>query len=117
MLDQTAPYPIHSLPSSTISLTSLSWHPTESVLAATLSSGALLLTRFGERSDGEKVDRSPIGRPGDLIVTNGYHDEEEEEYDEYDEADDTESPEKYDMSYEDSFMSRQGEEMAVDEDD
>src|ERR1700734_1527868 len=115
MADQTAAHPIHSLPASTISLTSLSWHPNESVLAATLSSGALLLTRVGERSDGEKFDRPAPGRTSELIITNGYHDEEE--YDEYDEVDETESQEKYDMSYEDSLMSRRGEEMVVDEDD
>lgn len=94
-------------------MTSVSWHPTESVLAATLSSGTLLLTRIGERTDGEKDDR-PRALPGDLVIANGYA--EDDEYDEYDD-DDMEGTEKYDMSYEDSFASRRGEEMAVDEED
>ena len=60
MPDQTNPHPIYSLPSNSITLTSLSWHPSESVLATTLSSGTLLITRIGERSDGEKLDRAPL---------------------------------------------------------
>ena len=108
-IEQTNPHPIQSLPTGTLSLTSISWHPTESVLAATLSSGSFLLTRIGERSDGEKVDRL---RPltADLIVTNGYHDHSEE-----DEYNDEQEP--YEMSYEDSYISRAGEEMIVDEED
>jgi len=109
--DQTNAHAIHSLPSSTISLTSASWHPTESVLAVTLSSGSLLITRIGERSDGEKIDR-PQGTPGDLVISNGFHDE----YEEYpEEEEDEERP--YDMSFEDSYTSRRGEEMFVDGDD
>ena len=77
----------------------------------TLSSGAILITRVGERSDGEKVD---IRIPGDLVIsTNGYHDGDEE-YDEYEE-DAEEDTGRYDMSFEDSNASRRGEEMTVDE--
>ena len=103
MPDQTNPHPIHSLPSNSITLTSLSWHPSESVLATTLSSGTLLVTRIGERFDGEKLDRSPLhGVPGDLIISNGYDDE-------YDDEDlEEEGP-----SFEDSFA--KGEEMIVDD--
>ena|ERR1700721_1293290 len=53
-LDQTNPYTLHSLPTASISISSLSWHPTESVLAVTLPSGAFLLLRTNEASDGEK---------------------------------------------------------------
>ena len=102
IIDQTNIHPIHSLPSATISVTSLSWHPSEPVLAATLSSGIILLTRIGERFDGEKLDRQK-DVPGDLIVTNGFH----EEYDE-----DEPLP---DITLEDSFASRRGDEMVVDE--
>src|SRR5271170_2059465 len=112
-LDQTSPHTIQSLPNSTISLTSASWHPTESVLAVTLSSGSLRITRIGERSDGEKVDR-PQGTPGDLVITNGFHDESDE-YLEEEEEEEEERP--YDMSFEDSYTSRRGEEMFVDGED
>jgi hypothetical protein len=102
MPDQTNPHPIHSLPSNSISFTSLSWHSSESVLATTLSSGTLLITRIGERSDGEKLDRSSIhGGPGDLIISDGFDNEYDDEYLE------EEGP-----SFEDSFT--KGEEMIVD---
>jgi hypothetical protein len=84
-------------------------------LAVTLSSGSLLITRIGERSDGEKVDR-PQGTPGDLVITNGFHDE----YDDYPEEEEEEEEEEerpYDMSFEDSYTSRRGEEMFVDRED
>lgn len=99
MPDQTNPHPIHSLPSNSISFTSLSWHSSESVLATTLSSGTLLITRIGERSDGEKLDRH--GGPGDLIISDGFDNEYDDEYLE------EEGP-----SFEDSFT--KGEEMIVD---
>ena len=109
--DQTNPHPIHSLPASTITLTSASWHPTESVLAATLSSGVLLLTRIGERPDGEKIDRPLHDTPGDLTVANGFDD-----YDDYDEEEHKEDTSRYDMSFEDSYASGRGEDMVVDKD-
>lgn len=103
MPDQTNPHPIHSLPSNSITLTSLSWHPSESVLATTLSSGTLLITRIGERSDGEKPDRAPLhDGPGDLIVSYGFDDEYADEYLE------EEGP-----SFEDSYTKE--EEMIVDD--
>lgn len=105
------------MPSNTITTTSLSWHPIETVVACTLSSGALLITRIGERSDGEKFDRpTQRGSSGDLVISNGYHDEydEEEEYEEEEEEDNTR---QYDLSFEDSFVSRHGEEMIVDEEE
>jgi hypothetical protein len=111
-IDQTNAHTIHSLPGHTISLTSASWHPTESVLAVTLSSGSLLITRIGERSDGEKIDR-PQGAPSDLVISNGFHDE----YDEYPEGEEDEEERPYDMSFEDSYTSRRGEEMFVDGED
>jgi hypothetical protein len=109
--DQTNSHPIHSLQTNTIAITSISWHPTEPILATTLSSGALLLTRIGDRSDGEKDDRRAQGIPGDLVISNVY-----DEYEEYSD-DDMEDTEKYDMSYEDSYASRRGDEMALDEED
>jgi hypothetical protein len=100
--DQTNPHPIHSLPGNSITLTSVSWHPSEAVLATTLSSGTLLITRIGEHSDGERLDRSHLHSvPGDLVISNGYGDE----YD--DEGLEEEGP-----SFEDSFT--KGEEMIVD---
>jgi hypothetical protein len=112
LIDQTSPHPIQSFPSNTITVTSISWHPTESILALTLSSGALLLTRIIDRSDGEKIDHEPRGMPGDL-VTNGFH-----HYDDYNEEEnDVEDPSRYDMTFEDSFASRRGEEMIVDEEE
>ena len=80
------------------------------MLAATLSSGSLLITRVGERSDGEKVDR-PRPFTAEMVLSNGYHDHSEgEEYEE-------EVEPSYEMSFEDSYISRRGEEMIVDEDD
>ena len=114
MIDQTNPHPIHSLPTSTISITSLSWHPTESVLACTLSSGTLLITRIGERSDGERIERVVEG-PGDLVISNGYHEDDYDEYEDEDVVEDHTGP--YDMTLDDSFASRRGEEMIVDEED
>jgi len=78
------------------------------VLAATLSSGVLLLTRVGERSDGEKFDR-PARLQRDLIVTNGH-----ERYDDYSEVQDDEMVDGS-AAFEDSFISKTGEEMIVDE--
>jgi len=90
-----------------MSITSLSWHPTESVLAATLSSGTLLLSRIGERSDGERLDRP--SRSQDLILANGH-----ESYDGYSEGQDDEMAEES-AAFEDSFLSKRGEEMIVDD--
>jgi hypothetical protein len=102
--DQTTPHALHSLPTSTISLTSLSWHPTESVLAATLPSGSLLLTRVGEHADGETVPSyqwSSVG--GELILAP----ESEVEY--------SDNEEMVEHSFEDSFLSSGQERMVVDE--
>ena len=98
-IDQVNPHPLHSLPVDTISLNSLSWHSSEAVLAATTVSGLLILTRINERSDGEK----PSSRP-EITLTNSRH---HEEYD--DDMPDTTA------AFEDSFLSRRGEEMHIDE--
>ena len=108
-IEQTNPHPIHSLPSSTITLTSISWHPTEAVLAATFSSGSILLTRIVERSDGERVEQPSTSR--ELVISNGYHNQYDDEYGD-------EEPDEiaeYDSPIDTSFASRRGEEMAVDE--
>ena len=70
------------------------------------------MTRIGERSDGEKLDRPPPEHIShDLVISNGYH-----EYDKYENGEDgmTDSG-KYNMSFEDSFVSRREEEMVIDE--
>jgi hypothetical protein len=46
-----------------------------------------------------------------MILSNGYHDDQSE--DDYDEQE----QEPYEMSFEDSYISRPGEEMIVDEED
>ena len=81
----------------------------------TLSSGALLITRVNERSDGEKQDPK---YPGSYdVVLRGHEDDDEEEEEEEEE----ESPEDeaagestFDVSFDNSFASRRGEEMALD---
>jgi hypothetical protein len=112
MIDQTTSHPIHLFPSATISVTSISWHPNEFVLAATLTSGALILTRVGERSDGEKTDRDYRGISRDL-VPNGFHRHEYDGYEDVEEG--IEEPVSYEMSFDNSFASRREEEMALDE--
>jgi len=73
------------------------------------------MTRIGERSDGERVDR-PQGTPGDLVITNGFH-HEYVGYPEEEEEEEEEEERPYDMSFEDSYTSRRGEEMFVDGED
>ena len=103
-VEQTYPHPIFSLPTSTVTPTSLSWHPNEGVLAATLSSGALLITRINERSDGEKQDPKYSGSYD--VVLSGHEDDYEDE---------AVGESTYDVSYDNSFASRRGEEMALDD--
>ena len=54
-----------------------------------------------------------MGSPGDLVISNGYHDD----YGEYEDEEDVEDTGQYDMTFEDSFASRRSEEMIVDEED
>ena len=79
-------------------------------MAATLSSGTVLLTRIGERSDGERIERPPP-TSRELVISNGYHNQYEDEYEE-EEPDDMA---EYESPIDTSFASRRGEEMAVDE--